>query len=208
MVRQFLVPLTLFSAGLFGWIAFSTRNPAGTEVAKSEELSRQVTLVDFSRLVERQPTVLFLFATWCKFSAYEARYAVPQFAAYVARHGGHVVGIDETPFIGIGRPGPRGRPDLGLDSLRQPREEGVDVGQALASYRRIFHLALPLVADPEMRVGSQLPLYFYGAYPTFVFVSRDGHVITRAVGIQSPMSLESTFNDVASVDKRTGRLGI
>lgn len=147
------------------------------------------------------PLVLFLFATWCKYSAYEARYVVPRLAAYVARHGGHVVGIDETNLLGVGQAGPLGQPVAGDSRPLHPRGhlDTAAAAVAVAAYRRLSGLSIPLVADPDLTLKQRLGLYFDGAYPTFVFVTATGRVVMRAEGAQPFAALASTFDDAATL---------
>lgn len=144
--------------------------------------------------------MLFLFATRCKYSAYEARYVLPRFAAYVARHHGAVIGVDETDLGGIGHAGPAGHPGAGKDSPQHPRNPDLAAIRAtVAAYRRAFGLSIPLVADPTLTLTHQFALYFAGAYPTFVFVTASGRAVTRAQGAQPFAALASTFDDAATL---------
>lgn len=147
------------------------------------------------------PLVLFLFATWCKYSAYEARYVVPRLAAYVARRNGSVMGVDETDLVGVGRAGPAGHPQAGEDRLQRPpsHPDEAEVRAAMAAYRRAFGLSIPLVADPTLTLTRRFALYFDGAYPTFVFVTATGRAVMRAQGAQPFAALASTFDDAATL---------
>ncbi len=148
-----------------------------------------------------RPLVLFLFATWCKYSVYEARYVVPRFAGYVARRHARIVGVDETDLLGVGRAGPPGHPDRGESRPQRPGSRDRDAAAriAIAAYRRASGLSIPLIADPTMTLKRHLALYFNGAYPTFVFITARGRVVMRAEGAQPYAALASTFDDAATL---------
>lgn len=146
-----------------------------------------------------RPTVLVLFATWCKYSAYEFQYVIPDLNAYVTSRGGRVIAIDTTDRIGVGTPGPPGHSEAGTDQILRasiPTESAV--ADALHDFRAKFKPPIVLLYDSRMMMGQKLPLYFEGAYPTFVFVDRNGLPVTRAEGALSLEALTSTFDDVVS----------
>ena len=143
-------------------------------------------------------TVIEIFATWCEFSAYEARYVVPQFSAYVRTHHGVMVGVDETNRLGIGQSGPFDIPADGSDGQDDPAVPHTQAAfvATLQAYAREFGLTMPLLYDPHGILAQRLTFYLGPgfAYPTFVFLGPDGRFRTRAEGVQSLDTLEATYS--------------
>jgi thiol-disulfide isomerase/thioredoxin len=149
-----------------------------------------------------QPIVIEVFANWCEFSAYEARYVLPDFSRYVRAHGGLIVGVDETNRLGIGQPGPIGNPAGGKDGRDVPTLPHTQEAflATLQTYAQEFQLPLPLLYDPQGLLAKRLHFYLGPslAYPTFVFLAADGQFATRAEGVEPLADLVTTYDEVAS----------
>lgn len=136
--------------------------------------------------------VVVLLASWCRYSAYEARYELPRFAAYLHAKGAPVSVLLESDRGGLAQAGPPGRPELGINA--QASEPAADSSLPLA-YQATMGLSEPLRLASREYMERTYRGYFDAAFPVFVFVAPDGRVLTRARGIMRAQDLETTFMD-------------
>ena len=133
-----------------------------------------------------KPTVAVLFATSCKYCAYEAAYEIPQLETWAKSHHVNVALIDASNTIGIGTPGTTigGGQDGSWTPTTDPR--------LLKSYIYRWEQKYNLVDDAYYNPGLTLAQqYGVHSFPTIVILNSSGRVVKEMKGVQNATALES-----------------
>ncbi|MBT9260378.1 MAG: TlpA family protein disulfide reductase [Clostridiales bacterium] len=128
-----------------------------------------------------KPTVIYVFATWCPFCAWEAEYALQDIADFVHQKGGTLVAINATDQLGIAKAGPRDDPFAGEHPVTKqatsPEEMQAQLAQYVEQHRfQGFPVLYMLDYKPLLDYGWQ------GSYPAFLFVDGKGNLVEQQVG--------------------------
>lgn len=136
-----------------------------------------------------RPVILDIFAVWCRYCAYQARWELPDLVAWADAHGAKVILVSGSDAGGTAVPGPWGDPAAGRDGDGRPFRDTREALRKLAAYRRRFGIRAPVLYDSRLTLYRELHVHLF---PTLFVLNGRGQLVGRFAGVGRLTAVERT----------------